>query len=173
MKKLHIFDPGVQLKNCQIWKSLKSCNFKSTNHYLFALMTRKARDVTRLWQKQAMPAPETALPALKIFKMRKNLWKVKSSKILLTKSAIQTIFFLRSSMLRRMEKGFSDHTFQKNIRLQQSALAPAWWHPGDSRLVKMPLRVSMAEAMLVRLRQLESFEESRIFPVFGSCACFS
>ena len=74
-----------------------------------------SRDVTRLWQKQAMPAPETTLPALKNFKMRQNLWK--SEKFdLLTKSAIQTIFFFRSLILRRIEKKLnSNHNFQKNV----------------------------------------------------------
>ena len=62
-----------------------------------------------------MPAPETTLPALKNFKMRQNLWK--SEKFdLLTKSAIQTIFFFQGLLiLRRIEKKLSDHNFQKNV----------------------------------------------------------
>ena len=68
-------------------------------------------DVTRLWQKQEMPAPKTALPALQ------NFGKVKNSNPD-QKSAIQIIFFLGSSMLRCMEKGFSDHDIQKNFRLR-------------------------------------------------------
>ena len=74
-------------------------------------------DVTRLWQKQAIPAPKTALPALKNFK---NFGKVKNLNILLTKSAIQIIFFLGSSMLRCMEKWFSDHDIQKNVSLRRA-----------------------------------------------------
>ena len=33
-------------------------------------------DVTRLWQKQAIPVPKTTLPALKSFKMRQKLVRV-------------------------------------------------------------------------------------------------
>ena len=76
-----------------------------------------------------MPAPETTLPALKNFKMRQNLWK--SEKFdLLTKSAIQTIFFFQGLILRRIEKKFSDHNFQENVSISEDAS-----------------RVSMAEAM--------------------------
>ena len=51
-------------------------------------------------------------------------------------------------MLRCMEKWFSDHDIQKNVRLRQAKLCPSGLAaPGDRRLDKMLLRVIMAEAM--------------------------
>ena len=40
----------------------------TTPHYHFSLLPLTTSEVTRLWHKQAMPAPKTALPALKNFK---------------------------------------------------------------------------------------------------------
>ena len=46
-----------------------------------------------------------------------------------------------------MEKGFSDHNLQKNVRLRRALPLRLGALSGDCRLIKMPLRVSMTEAM--------------------------
>ena len=68
---------------------------------------------------------------------------MKNLKSLITKSAIQTLFFLCSGA---WKKGFAITIFKKMSAAASSAL-PAWRPPSDRRLVKIPLPGIKAEAM--------------------------